>query len=163
MGKQQTAGQIKGEWHSCRKEVVSAWPKLRKQTGYASLICRPHFRISHNHGACEWLWEILKRGQSLRWKGGWETTYVNAKNNPTLQLSPIFTSHILYPTSIDSTNFNNKATVTVWNESWLNNLCAFSIPYLEFLINTHLYNRSYCSLYLKNAYCFTFVKGKTIK
>ena len=26
---------------------------------------------------------------------------------------PIFTSHILYPTSIDSTNFNNKATVTV--------------------------------------------------
>ena len=42
-----------------------------------------------------------------------ETTYVNAKNNLTLQLSPIFTSHILYPTSIDSTNFNNKATVTV--------------------------------------------------
>ena len=32
MGKQQTAGQIKGEWHSCRKEVVSVWPKLRKQT-----------------------------------------------------------------------------------------------------------------------------------
>lgn len=32
MGKQQTAGQIKGEWHSRRKEVVSAWPKLRKQT-----------------------------------------------------------------------------------------------------------------------------------
>ena len=25
----------------------------QKQTGYASLICRPHFRISHNHGACE--------------------------------------------------------------------------------------------------------------
>ena len=37
----------------------------------------------------------------------------HAKNNLTLQLSPIFTSHILYPTSIDSTNFNNKATVTV--------------------------------------------------
>ncbi len=37
MGKQQTAGQIKGEWHSRRKEVVSMWPKLRKQTGYASL------------------------------------------------------------------------------------------------------------------------------
>lgn len=41
MGKQQTAGQIKGEWHSRRKEVVSAWPKLRKQTGYASLLCLP--------------------------------------------------------------------------------------------------------------------------
>ena len=39
MGKQQTAGQIKGEWHSRRKEVVSMWPKLRKQTGYASLLC----------------------------------------------------------------------------------------------------------------------------
>ena len=25
MGKQQTAGQIKGEWHSRRKEVVSMW------------------------------------------------------------------------------------------------------------------------------------------
>lgn len=49
MGKQQTAGQIKGEWHSRRKEVVSAWPKLRKQTGYASLLCLPHFWISHNH------------------------------------------------------------------------------------------------------------------
>ena len=73
MGKQQTAGQIKGEWHSRRKEVVSMWPKLRKQTGYASLLCLPHSWISHNHGACEWLWEILKRGQSLRWKGGWET------------------------------------------------------------------------------------------
>lgn len=47
MGKQQTAGQIKGEWHSRRKEVVSAWPKLRKQTGYASLLCLPHFWISH--------------------------------------------------------------------------------------------------------------------
>ncbi len=53
MGKQQTAGQIKGEWHSRRKEVVSAWPKLRKQTGYASLLCLPHSWISHNHGACE--------------------------------------------------------------------------------------------------------------
>ena len=42
MGKQQTAGQIKGEWHSRRKEVVSMWPKLRKQTGYASLLCLPH-------------------------------------------------------------------------------------------------------------------------
>ena len=49
MGKQQTAGQIKGEWHSRRKEVVSAWPKLRQQTGYASLLCLPHFWISHNH------------------------------------------------------------------------------------------------------------------
>lgn len=49
MGKQQTAGQIKGEWHSRRKEVVSAWPKFRKQTGYASLLCLPHFWISHNH------------------------------------------------------------------------------------------------------------------
>ena len=41
MGKQQTAGQIKGEWHSRRKEVVSMWPKLRKQTGYASLLSFP--------------------------------------------------------------------------------------------------------------------------
>ena len=41
MGKQQTAGQIKGEWHSRRKEVVSMWPKLRKQTGYASLSPLP--------------------------------------------------------------------------------------------------------------------------
>lgn len=49
MGKQQTAGQIKGEWHSRRKEVVSAWPKLRKQTGYAPLLCLPLFWISHNH------------------------------------------------------------------------------------------------------------------
>ncbi|MCS2390338.1 hypothetical protein NXV57_27280 [Bacteroides thetaiotaomicron] len=35
MGKQQTAGQIKGEWHSRRKEVVSMWPKPPK----ADRIC----------------------------------------------------------------------------------------------------------------------------
>ncbi len=49
MGKQQTAGQIKGEWHSRRKEVVSAWPKQLLSGGYASLLCLPHFWISHNH------------------------------------------------------------------------------------------------------------------
>lgn len=78
-------------------------------------------------------------GQSLCWKGGWEKTKWTQKIALPLgrgKLPPIFTSHILYPTSIDSTNFNNKATVTVWNESWLNNLCAFSISIAASAVTT---------------------------
>lgn len=49
MGKQQTAGQIKGEWHSRSAFGVSATPKQLLSGGYASLLCLPHFWISHNH------------------------------------------------------------------------------------------------------------------